>query len=929
MSIPYAFVTLLTSDLYLPGALALAGALKDVHRNLPPDQQVIYETVCLVTPETLDVTSIKLLRKAFDVVVGVEVLVQPDTRKLALLGRPDLDTVLTKLHVFRLAQYSKIIFLDADVLPVHPLSHLFNIEHEFAAVPDVGWPDIFNSGVMVFSPGEDKFNQVYDLLKTRGSWDGGDQGILNEWRGDNWHRLSFTYNTTPTAAYTYAPAYERFGSQISVIHFIGPNKPWYSIPYRAPGSSATNMSGQTSSSMAPSTHERAYDYASLVDRWYDVYDRHYRSQSVLPSPRFEVRRYTATWDEQSNKDVRSEEPSRVLSLDDLRRVAIEGMNSLSISSGSQTRGEGGVYRTMPLEGRFDLMRPLTRADRKEQEELSSKSPSSQSTEDQTVSQHAEPPQPQAEPSTPVSQIALLPSTSVRTTTLPTPGPDELPPAPHTRLLSLPPTPLHHVPEARQSTPSTRDIRVATGSPSESVRNRPSSPPLLKWDPAIEPPPNHPPPSTFSQADTYFPNVWDDDHGGRSSDISMSTLSSSSAAPVTSDEAPATIVEVTSSKPWRSPTAFFDAPLTPDIPHLLLRQGSYSNVFGNNGETGTPTPDRKKVKPIFPWEDRRHTPGRVFPGDDSQPPHSTHVRSLAATAAPATSTPERKSLRFPPAMPSPLPEIFQPTGGAWANESGLRRMSSKLHPSGAPTPASESLYMRSRKLLEANSQDGDVEDEIDSEDEEGEAAKLQSLGDIVEVTSRQGILYRSIGVQTDPRDTKDEGVQITPVRRRMVAWPREVSNSSRWSWSPDTRSNMQSADTAVDISMGIQSHVSRPLALARPMISRGVSAALEDDDGSLTSTFPTSPTVGPPSVPSPSVPSLHKPLITSKRYGKKHDNSPSTSRPSYSDTPANTSQHHARKGSRVWDPARGVEEIKRGSEEVLAKFLKMGSPQKRA
>jgi len=120
----------------------------------------------------------------------------------AVIGRPDLDTVLTKLHVFRLTQYSKVIFLDADVLPVRPLSHLFGLDHEFAAVPDVGWPDIFNSGVMVLSPGEDKFNQLHDLLNTQGSWDGGDQGLLNEWRGDNWHRLRFTYNTTPTAAYT-------------------------------------------------------------------------------------------------------------------------------------------------------------------------------------------------------------------------------------------------------------------------------------------------------------------------------------------------------------------------------------------------------------------------------------------------------------------------------------------------------------------------------------------------------------------------------------------------------------------------------------------------------------------------------------------------------------------------------------------------------
>ena len=117
-------------------------------------------------------------------------------------GRPDLHSVLTKLHVFRLIQYSKIVFLDADILPTRPLSHLFTLPYEFAAVPDVGWPDIFNSGLMLLTPREASFNELMDLSKSKGSWDGGDQGLLNEWRGNDWHRLSFTYNTTPTAAYT-------------------------------------------------------------------------------------------------------------------------------------------------------------------------------------------------------------------------------------------------------------------------------------------------------------------------------------------------------------------------------------------------------------------------------------------------------------------------------------------------------------------------------------------------------------------------------------------------------------------------------------------------------------------------------------------------------------------------------------------------------
>ena len=86
MATPYAFVTLVTSDFYLPGALALVAALKDLHPSPPTSPEVEFQTVCLVTPETVDVSSIKLLRRAYNVVVGVEIIEQEDDRKLRLLG---------------------------------------------------------------------------------------------------------------------------------------------------------------------------------------------------------------------------------------------------------------------------------------------------------------------------------------------------------------------------------------------------------------------------------------------------------------------------------------------------------------------------------------------------------------------------------------------------------------------------------------------------------------------------------------------------------------------------------------------------------------------------------------------------------------------------------------------------------------------------
>jgi glycogenin len=88
MASPYAFVTLLTSDHYLPGALALAAALRDVHPSPAVPPEVEFQTVCLVTPESVDVSSIKLVRKAYDVVIGVELITQENDKGLQLLGKP-------------------------------------------------------------------------------------------------------------------------------------------------------------------------------------------------------------------------------------------------------------------------------------------------------------------------------------------------------------------------------------------------------------------------------------------------------------------------------------------------------------------------------------------------------------------------------------------------------------------------------------------------------------------------------------------------------------------------------------------------------------------------------------------------------------------------------------------------------------------------
>lgn len=43
---------------------------------------------------------------------------------------------------------------------------------ELSAVPDIGWPDCFNSGVFVYSPSVHTFWQLLEFAEKQGSYDG-------------------------------------------------------------------------------------------------------------------------------------------------------------------------------------------------------------------------------------------------------------------------------------------------------------------------------------------------------------------------------------------------------------------------------------------------------------------------------------------------------------------------------------------------------------------------------------------------------------------------------------------------------------------------------------------------------------------------------------------------------------------------------------
>ncbi|KAF2450049.1 glycosyltransferase family 8 protein [Karstenula rhodostoma CBS 690.94] len=249
------YCTLLMSDSYLPGAAVLAHSLRDAGTKK--------KLAVLITLETLSADTITELRSLYDYLIPVDRVRNPNPANLYLMGRPDLLYAFTKIALWRQTRFRKIVYLDADVVALRSLDELFDIEAPFAAAPDVGWPDAFNSGVMALTPDMGEYWALHTMASTGDSFDGADQGLLNQYfENRNWHRLKFTYNTTPNAQYQWEPAYRYYKRDISAVHFIGKDKPW-TAGRHGPGGYGV--------------------YNELLARWWAVHDRHLKQASAAPT----------------------------------------------------------------------------------------------------------------------------------------------------------------------------------------------------------------------------------------------------------------------------------------------------------------------------------------------------------------------------------------------------------------------------------------------------------------------------------------------------------------------------------------------------------------------------------------------------------------------------------------------------------------------
>jgi glycogenin glucosyltransferase len=238
-----------STHIWPTGALVLAHSLRDAGTT---KKLAVFFTLDSVSAE-----SVSQLQTVFDHVIPVPRVRNEHRANLYLMNRPDLDSAFTKINLWKQVQFSKIVYLDADVVAYRAPDELFTLPHPFGAAPDIGWPDLFNTGVMVLTPNLGDYYAMLAMAERGISFDGADQGLLNMYFKNSVHRLSFSYNVTPSGHYQYVPAYRHFQSSISMVHFIGSNKPWFEGRHAQHGSSP---------------------YAEMVGRWWTVYDRHYRAQ---------------------------------------------------------------------------------------------------------------------------------------------------------------------------------------------------------------------------------------------------------------------------------------------------------------------------------------------------------------------------------------------------------------------------------------------------------------------------------------------------------------------------------------------------------------------------------------------------------------------------------------------------------------------------
>ncbi|GER33777.1 plant glycogenin-like starch initiation protein [Striga asiatica] len=203
-----AYVTVLhSSESYVCGAIALAQSI--IRTNSTKD-------LVLIADEHITPHSIHGLQSAGWKIKRIKRIRSPHTKKYAYN-----KWNYSKLRIWQLKGYDKVMFIDSDFIVTKNMDKFF-VYPQISASGNDG--HIFNSGLMVVEPSECTFETLMRKRFSIESYNGGDQGFLNEmfpW----WHRLPAKLNWLKFfgSGQEYA---HRIPDDTHAIHYLG-LKPWW------------------------------------------------------------------------------------------------------------------------------------------------------------------------------------------------------------------------------------------------------------------------------------------------------------------------------------------------------------------------------------------------------------------------------------------------------------------------------------------------------------------------------------------------------------------------------------------------------------------------------------------------------------------------------------------------------------------------------
>eukprot|EP00249_Psilotum_nudum_P016008 c25608_g1_i1 orf=314-2041(-) len=228
-----AYATLLYGDEFLLGVRVLGKSIRDTGTT---------KDLVVLASDGVSDTAIQLLQADGWIVEKIELLANPNHKS----KRPKrFWGVYTKLKIFNMTNYKKVLYLDADTVVLRSVEDLFQCQ-KFCA--NLKHSERLNSGVMVVEPSYDVFDDMMTKVSTLPSYTGGDQGFLNSYYSDfpNAHvfdpdlspeerntrpkpdmeRLSTLYNAD-VGLYMLANKWMVNENELRIVHYtLGPLKPW-------------------------------------------------------------------------------------------------------------------------------------------------------------------------------------------------------------------------------------------------------------------------------------------------------------------------------------------------------------------------------------------------------------------------------------------------------------------------------------------------------------------------------------------------------------------------------------------------------------------------------------------------------------------------------------------------------------------------------